>query len=292
MSNKLESIGSVSSAVKLRTVIVDDESLALDLLRSYLSEIESIEIVAECRNGHAAVDAILEHQPDLVFLDIQMPGLNGFDVIHKLQSDIVPLIVFVTAYDEYALNAFDVSAVDYILKPIDSASITRAVSRSLDRHTSANGRVRDKSSIVNAVTKINQRKNTEETSISFEPSTTNSHIVVKDQGVVTLIEQEDIEWVDAAGDYMCVHASGETHIMRSTMKDLLEQLNPNVFKRVHRSTIVNLACISKVFPRAKGEYFLQLRGSEQVKVSRNYRATIKDFLASFTSRSANHSQSD
>ncbi|MDM3870030.1 response regulator transcription factor [Porticoccus sp. W117] len=268
---------------KLRTIIVDDEPLALELLRSYLGNLSVIDIVAECRNGSEAVDAIIEHQPDLVFLDIQMPGLNGFDVINKLQADIVPLIVFVTAYDEYALSAFDVCAVDYILKPIDLERATRAVDRCMERRGSANDHGNGKSAIVDAMEQINQKTSLANRSITLDSGIQNTHIVVKDQGVVTLIEQADIEWVDAAGDYMCIHASGDTHIMRSTLKDLLDHLNPDVFKRIHRSTIVNLNCIEQILPHTKGEYFLKLRGSERVKVSRNYRGTIKDFLTGFES---------
>lgn len=277
------------SIEKLRTIIVDDESLALNLLSSYLDELPVIDVVATCQNGHEAVNAVIEHQPDLVFLDIQMPGLNGFDVIKKLQADILPLIVFVTAYDQYALNAFDVYAVDYILKPIDAESIARAVDRSIVRYKSSNNDTNDKTAIVGAMEQIAEQENelnSEETStsLSIGSHTQNSHIVVKDQGVVTLIDQTDIEWIDAAGDYMCIHASGVTHIMRSTLKDLLEQLNSDIFKRVHRSTIVNLGCIEKIVPHTKGEYFLELRGDEQIKVSRNYRGAIKDFLAGFQTK--------
>ena len=272
---------SQSPSVRLRTIVVDDEPLALDLLKSYLSNMPSIEIIAQCQNGTQAVEAIIEHQPDLVFLDIEMPGLNGLDVIKKLQADIVPLVVFVTAYDEYALNAFDVCAVDYILKPIDSDSLQRAVERSLERYKGSQGNADDKRVIVDAMAKMNESQPEKNNSVSLESTARNSQIVVKDQGVVTLIEQQDIEWIDAAGDYMCIHAAGETHIMRSTLKNLLQQLDSEVFKRVHRSTVVNLSCIEKIFPRAKGEYFLKLRGCEQVKVSRNYRAAIKEFLAHF-----------
>lgn len=278
-----------SPTKKLRTIIVDDESLALELLRSYLDELPIIEIVAACQNGSEAVNAVMELQPDLIFLDIQMPGLNGFDVIKNLQADILPLVVFVTAYDQYALNAFDVYAVDYILKPIDAQSIARAVDRSIARYTGSHESISDKTAIVGALEQIAEQSNALEPgeavrSLSIRSNAKNSHIVVKDQGIVNLIDQTDIEWIDAAGDYMCIHALGVTHIMRSTLKDLLEQLNPDTFKRIHRSTIVNLGCIEKIVPHTKGEYFLELRGAEQIKVSRNYRGAIKDFLAGFKSK--------
>jgi two-component system LytT family response regulator len=270
---------------KLRTIIVDDEPLALQLLRAKLKKIPEIEVIAECKNGREAIAATMDLAPDLMFLDIQMPGIDGFGVIKKLQSDIVPMVVFTTAFEQYALDAFDVHAVDYILKPIDGERIQRATQRALTLlHCKTGEETLNKSRIISAIDSINERDN---------PDSTTSHdsslpkedtgkverkIVIKDRDDITLLKQADIEWIDAAGDYVCLHAEGVTHIKRCTLKKLLEDLDPEMFKRVHRSTIVNLNYIQKVIPHTKGEFFLKLGEYDQVKVSRNYREVIKSFL--------------
>lgn len=272
---------------KLKTIIVDDEPLALRLLRSKLEKFPELEIIAECKNGREAIQATMELAPDLLFLDIQMPGVDGFGVIEKLQNDIVPMVVFTTAFEQYALDAFDVHAVDYILKPIDEEHIHRAVTRALARFNRGDSSD-SKDKIIGAIDSINER---EQTTIRFPLSieasgqSSNMHlgsveskIVVKDRDDITLLKQSEIEWIDAAGDYVCLHVDGVTHIKRSTLKNLLDELDQNIFKRVHRSTIVNLNFIQKVIPHTKGEFFLKLGEYDQVKVSRNYRDVIKSFL--------------
>jgi len=266
---------------KLRTIIVDDEPLALSLLRAKLNKVPEIEVIAECKNGREAIEKTMDMAPDLLFLDIQMPGVDGFGVIKKLQSDIVPLVIFTTAFEQYALDAFDVHAVDYILKPIDEERINRAISRAIVR-LDTEEETEHKSRIIGAIDTINERGSSE--SLSQSPHEQNkgnleNKIIIKDRDDITLLKQADIEWIDAAGDYCCVHAKGVTHIKRSTLKHLLEDLDPSIFKRVHRSTIVNLNYIQKVIPHTKGEYFLKLGEYDQVKVSRNYREVIKTFLS-------------
>lgn len=271
---------------KLRTIIVDDEPLALSLLRAKLNKSPEIDIVAECKNGREAIAATMDLAPDLIFLDIQMPGIDGFGVIKNLQSDIVPMVVFTTAFEQYALDAFDVHAVDYILKPIDEERIQRAVQRALER-CETDGETLNKSRIISAIDTINERESTEGIESSsaqqmslpkLDTGKVERKIVIKDRDDITLLKQADIEWVDAAGDYVCLHAEGVTHIKRCTLKKLLEDLDPQMFKRVHRSTIVNLNYIQKVIPHTKGEFFLKLGEYDQVKVSRNYREVIKNFL--------------
>ncbi|TRX52837.1 LytR/AlgR family response regulator transcription factor [Thalassomonas sp. M1454] len=272
---------------KLKTIIVDDEPLALKLLRSKLEKFPELEIIAECKNGREAIEATLDLAPDLLFLDIQMPGVNGFGVIEKLQTDIVPMVVFTTAFEQYALDAFDVHAVDYILKPIDEEHIQRAVKRALSRFNRGESE-NNKNRIIGAIDSINEREQTiirfpladdlnEQPAAGFNANV-EPKVVVKDRDDITLLKQSEIEWVDAAGDYVCLHANGATHIKRSTLKSLLDELDPAIFKRVHRSTIVNLNFIQKVIPHTKGEFFLKLGEYDQVKVSRNYREVIKDFL--------------
>lgn len=266
----------------LTTIIVDDEPLAMKLLRSKLEKCAEIEIIGEAKNGREALELIMDLSPDLVFLDIQMPGLNGFDVVKKLQSDMVPLIIFTTAYEQYALDAFDVHAVDYILKPIDSERIQRAVSRATERRHIPS-EPDNKPRLIGAIEDISrqelQQKNTASQATGSSSEGSVKKVVIKERDEITLLKQVDIEWIDAAGDYVCLHADGETHIKRSTLKELLEELDDSIFKRVHRSTIVNLNFIRKVIPHTKGEFFLLLGEYEKIKVSRNYKDVIKDFLS-------------
>jgi len=261
--------------VKLKTIVVDDELLARKLMLSCLREIPEIEIQAECANGREALAAVLDLEPDLMFLDIGMPGLNGFEVIKKIQPELLPMVIFCTAFERYALDAFDVHAVDYIVKPLDEERLNLAVKRALARYNEGVYSSESKSSLLGAIDAI-----TSNVSGRAPLPSPERKITIKDRDSIKLIKTDNIAWVDAAGDYMCVHAEGETHIMRCTMNHLLEELDATVFKRVHRSTIVNLNCIEEVIPYTKGEYFLLLENGEKIKVSRNYRDTIKTFLNS------------
>lgn len=274
--------------VKLRTIVVDDESLARKLMLSYLEEFSEIEILAECANGREAVAAVLALEPDLMFLDIRMPGLNGFEVIKKIQPELLPMVIFCTAFERYALDAFEVHAVDYIVKPLDEQRLHLAVMRALARYQEEARSGENKAFLLGAIDAITSNvkeraavsDRNKNVSLTSDPE---RKITIKDRDSIKLIKIDSIAWVDAAGDYMCVHAEGETHIMRCTMTQLLKELDANVFKRVHRSTIVNLNCIEAVIPHTKGEYFLQIDNDERIKVSRNYRDTIKSFLNSMHS---------
>lgn len=273
--------------IKLRTIVVDDEPLARKLLLSCLEEITEIDVLAECANGRQAVAAVLELEPDLMFLDISMPGLNGFEVIKKIQPELLPMVIFCTAYERYALDAFDVHAVDYIVKPLDEERLQLAVKRALVRFQEELQLGDNKASLLGAIDAITanvaeRRPSREKTTVGSSTHERVRKITIKDRDSIKLIRVDDIAWVDAAGDYMCLHADGETHIMRITMKHLQEELDDEVFKRVHRSTIVNLNCIEQVIPHAKGEYFLQMDNGERIKVSRNYRGAIKAFLDSMS----------
>jgi two-component system LytT family response regulator len=268
---------------KLKTIIVDDEPLARKLLRALLSEIPEIDIIAECRNGREAVQATLELTPDLLILDIQMPGLSGFDVIKELQADLVPVVIFCTAYQRYALDAFDLHAVDYLLKPTSGERLQRAVARAMERLQADNDGAEHKSPVLGAIDeiakKVSGRSDTRNPAqASDDVLLADRKIAIKDHDSTVLISIDEIDWVDAAGDYMCIHVKGETHIMRSTLKNLMLKLDPDQFKRIHRSTVVNLARIVKATPLHKGEYILELDCEEQLKVSRNYRQDIKIFL--------------
>ena len=258
---------------QLQTIIVDDEPLALSLMKSKLKRYDSINIIAECKNGRDAIAAILEHEPDLVFLDIEMPKINGFDVIHKTQPELTPMVVFATAYEQYALDAFKVNAVDYILKPLDDDLVERAVKRAELRFQQLD-KTQEKSNLLSAIEAIRNHED------HPRPLTAEDEkkIVVKDGDQITILKQNDLKWVDAAGDYCCLHANGQTHIKRTSLTELLKQLDPTHFKRVHRSTIINLNYITKVQSLTKGEYFVELGSYEKVKVSRTYKEAIRDYL--------------
>ena len=269
---------------KLRTIIVDDEPLARKLLRTLLAENEAVDVVAECINGREAIQMTQELTPDLLFLDIEMPGTSGFDVIKTLQSDIMPMVIFSTAYQRYALDAFDLHAVDYLLKPVDEERLQRGVLRACDRFQKDNEKGGNKTALLGAIDNISRKNSgsagTKDSAEMATQTTVNANkIAIKDNDSTILIDGDDIDWIDAAGDYMCVHVKGVTHIMRSTLKALMAKLDPDHFKRIHRSTVVNLARISKVTSQEKGEYILDLDCDERLKVSRNYRDAIKVFLA-------------
>lgn len=267
---------------KLRTIIVDDEPLARKLLRVLLMEFPDIEVVAECKNGREAVDATIKLSPDLLFLDIQMPGMTGFDVIKELQSDVMPMVVFCTAFARYSLEAFDLHAVDYVLKPVSEKRLQRAVQRALARLEI--DKTENKSILLGAIDDIAKTVSNRfefdknRPPVEGKPALT-SKIAIKDSDTTVLIDSDDIDWIDAAGDYMCVHVKGVTHVMRSTLKALTARLDPDKFKRIHRSTVVNLDRIAAITAQDKGEFILDLSCDEQLKVSRNYRDSIKAFIS-------------
>lgn len=273
----------MASLFKLKTIIVDDEPLARRLLAALLLQIPEIELIAECRNGREAIVATRDMEPDLLILDIQMPEISGFDVVKELQSDLMPMVIFCTAYQRYAVDAFDLHAVDYLLKPIDKKRLQRAAMRALERLQNSEKVAERKSPLMGAIDDIAKRvagrSDTRHPAESSEEAlAADRKIAIKDHESTVLVSIDDIDWVDAAGDYMCVHVKGETLIMRSTLKSLMARLDPDKFKRVHRSTVVNLERIVKATPLPKGEYILDLDCDEQLKVSRNYRQAIKEFL--------------
>jgi two-component system LytT family response regulator len=264
----------------LRAIVVDDESLARKGLRIRLDNIDGIEIVAECVNGKEALNSVTELKPDLMFLDIQMPGMSGFDVVSNLQQDNMPMVIFVTAFDQYAVEAFDVHAVDYLLKPIDDERLADAVHRA-KLHSQQEGSITDKQRLLELIISITGKSETSVAQLLKDHSGIQSYpdkIAIKDGGETTLVESKDIDWVDAAGDYMCVHANDCTHVMRITMKDLVSQLDPSIFQRVHRSTIVNLERVVKVCSHMNGEFYLKLDNGSAVKMSRSYKDKVKHFF--------------
>lgn len=264
----------------IRILIVDDESLARKGLQLRLEALPDVEILGECGDGRSALNMVTELKPDLIFLDIQMPGMSGFDVVSNLQQDNMPLIVFVTAFDQYALEAFDVHAVDYLLKPIDTDRLAGALNRARD-HLAQKGAVTDKQRLLELIISITGKSEHSVSQLLKDHSGFKSYpdrLAIKDGGETTLVEMKDIDWVDAAGDYMCIHENDRTHVMRITMKELEEKLDPARFQRVHRSTIVNLDRVQKVCSHMNGEFYLLLQNDASVKMSRSYKDKVKHFF--------------
>lgn len=255
----------------LKVIVVDDEALSRDYMAGILYRIEGVEVVAMCANGRQAVIETQTRQPDLLLLDIQMPGMDGFEVVKALQADAMPMVIFATAYDEYALKAFELHAVDYVLKPFEPDRVEMAIERARQRRLSAQ-LLENKSVLMRAIDHLAEPDRRAASESSTPPL---QKLSIRDGATTVMVPLEEIDWVDAAGDYMCVHASGTTHVMRSTMKELEDKLTDPRFARVHRSTLVNLDKVTAITPLPKGECQLHLQGDAVVKVSRNYRYVVE-----------------
>ena len=263
----------------IRTILVDDEPLAIQGLQLRLQAHEDVEIIDTCTNGREAIRSIKTHKPDLVFLDIQMPGFDGFSVVQGLMEVEPPLFVFVTAYSDHALRGFEAGAVDYLMKPVET-----------DRLADTLERVRQRLSEKRAAEEVQQLKDViaehapeaaESIPDGVETPASSRYeklINIKDRGQIFRVDVDTIERIDAAGDYMCIYTGDNTLILRETMKDLEKRLDPRRFQRVHRSTIVNLDLVKQVKPHTNGECFLVLGSGAQVKVSRSYRDVVARFV--------------
>jgi two-component system, LytTR family, response regulator len=269
--------------VRIGTLIVDDEVLSRRGIEIRLREQHDFEIVAQCVNGREALAAIQQYRPEVVFLDIQMPGMSGFEVLRHLPQESLPLVVFVTAYDQYAMQAFEARAIDYLLKPIDDARFATALSRVREhvRARSAAGQRDRLMQIIAEITGCGELALDELLAHGLKAlGTPRPEMLPIRQGRETVrVPIASIQWVDAAGDYMCIHAGGDTHILRGTMKELEELLDPRLFQRVHRSTIVNLRLVKSLRAHMNGEYFLTLEGGHELKLSRTYRDKVEYFLS-------------
>lgn len=243
--------------MKLRTLIVDDEPLARERIKRFLRDEGEIEIIGECGNGTDAIAAIKSDSPDLVFLDIQMPEQTGFDVVKSLNGK-MPAIVFVTAYDQYALQAFDVHALDYLLKPFTRERIHRAVSRARESIESRRGGSIDER-LITLIADLKQEKKYLE------------RLVVKTTGRVFFLRTDEIDWIEAAGNYVKLHVGRETHMIRETMNGIEGKLDPDKFLRIHRSTVVHIDRIKELHPMFSGDYAVILRDNTELALSRNYR---------------------
>ncbi len=266
---------------RIRTIIVDDEPLARRGLELRLQAAEDFEVVACCANGREAIEAVARESPDLMFLDIEMPGVNGFEVLQRVPASRLPIVVFVTAFDRYAIDAFEAQALDYVLKPVDEERFARVLDHVREQFEQQ-GKARQREQLVSLlaeVTGAGELDADELLALGKAGLQRTPAVLPIKQGRDTLrLQVAKIDWIDAAGDYMCVHAEGRTHILRATMKELEATLDSTSFQRVHRSTIVNVDRIKRLRPHTNGEYFLTLEGGHELKLSRSYRDRLAKIL--------------
>ena len=258
----------------IRTLIVDDEPAARAGLRQLLAADPDVVVAGECASGREAVAAIQDAAPDLLFLDVQMPELDGFGVLREIGTEGVPAVVFVTAYDQYALRAFEVHALDYLLKPFSDARFRESLTRAKEQVR--RGRLGQLSRRLAALLDTyDQSATLPHAAAPAPPRGYLERLVVKSGGKVTLLQVGEIEWIDADGDYARIHVGKASHLLRETMKRLEQQLDPARFVRIHRSTIVNLEKVKELQPFYRGEYVVVLHTGTTLKLSRGYRANLE-----------------
>jgi two-component system LytT family response regulator len=265
----------------IRTILVDDEPLAIQGLQLRLDRHDDVQIIDTCSNGREAIRAIKTHKPDLVFLDIQMPGFDGFSVIQGLMEVEPPLFVFVTAFSDHAIRAFEAQAVDYLMKPVEEERLADTLDRVRQRLQEKRG-VEEAEKLKEVLAEVAPDAVDQVAAASSDDAPNANRyeklINIKDRGQIFRVDVDSIEKIDAAGDYMCIYTGDNTLILRETMKDLEKRLDPRRFQRVHRSCIVNLDQVRQVKPHTNGECFLVLESGSQVKVSRSYRDVVARFV--------------
>jgi two-component system LytT family response regulator len=260
----------------IRTLIVDDEPLARRGLELRLQHHADIEIVGEAANGREAFKAISALKPDLMFLDVQMPGVDGFQLLRAVPATLMPLTVFVTAFDQYALAAFAASALDYLLKPVEDARLDQSLVRAREQLARRAASDQCEQLLKLIATLPNAPSLTLAEPGPIEPARqVRDKLAIKDGQRIVRVDIDAIQWIDAAGDYMCIHAGNDTHVLRATMRDLEHRLDPVRFQRVHRSTIVNLSRVKEMRPHLNGEYFLVLDSGHELKLSRSYKDKVQ-----------------
>ena len=251
--------------MSIKTLIVDDEPLGRERLRKLLAAQPDIEIIGECADGREAVAAIKKQRPELVFLDVQMPELDGFGVLEEIRGERMPAVIFVTAHDKFALKAFEVHAVDYLLKPFDRERFQTALDRAFDqiKHHQTG--------------ELNQRLTA--LLAGVKPAAKHlERLAIKSSGRVVFLKIEEIDWIEAADNYVSVHVGADEHLHRETMSALAEQLPPKRFLRISRSTIVNVDRIKELQPLFHGEYVVILRNGTKLTLSRNYREALHQLM--------------
>jgi len=252
---------------KIRALVIDDEKPALTRIVELLEKQPDIEIVGIGRHGREAVQLIRLHQPDLLFLDIQMPGMSGFDVLREIAPEQRPLTIFVSGYDKYAIPAFEAHALDYLLKPFSDERFEAALQRARNHiRTQTVGELGRK------FAELLEDRNTTNAGHHFE------RIVIKSSGRVMFLDADDIDWIEAAGVYVHLHVGSKSHLYRATLGQLQERLDPHRFVRIHRSTMVNTSRIAELQPRTHGDYVVILKNGTELTLSRGYRSQLEGWL--------------
>lgn len=259
----------------LRVVVADDEPLARRRLRSLLRRHPEVEVVAEAASGPDAVEAVREHRPDVLFLDVQMPGMTGVEVMERLGPRAVPAVVFVTAYDEHAVRAFEHHALDYLLKPVDDGRFDRTLARVRERLAE-----RRASAVSDHLLRLLAEREPAAPSPAAAPGSARylSRVVLKSTGKINFVEVAEIDWIEADGDYLKLHTPKGAHLLRSTMAQMERQLDPSDFVRIHRSTMVRLGRVRELQPYFHGEYVVLLHDGTRLKLSRSYREQLQAAL--------------
>ncbi len=261
----------------LKVLIVDDEPLAREGLRLHLQAMDNLNVIGECSNGSEAISAITTKNPDLVFLDIQMPRINGFDVIEAVGAEQMPPVIFLTAYNEHAVSAFEVQALDYLLKPLDPVRLASSIERAQEEIL--------KHKLTDRAQQFKDLLNSDFLAKNKERE---SRVVVRSAGHVYFIQPAEILWIEANGDYVALHTKGlhtsdakennKTHLLRDTMANMEKRLLAHGFKRIHRSSIVNLAYITELIANDSGDYQVILNNGQSLKLSRSYRDELYSAL--------------
>jgi len=250
--------------VRIKALIVDDEPLARDRIRELLKEHPEVEVIGEARNGQEAIAAVANHNPDLVFLDVQMPDLDGFDVLRTLDVERLPVIIFVTAYDQYALRAFDVHAVDYLTKPFDRERFARAVDQA--KVFMKGAKEPDTARILNMLQELRAGTKYLE------------RFAIKNGETLFFVRAEDVDAIEAQGNYVRLSLANSSHLVRDTLNNIESQINPRTFVRIHRRTIVNINRVKEVQTWGRGEYRVVLLTGAHYTLSRGYRQHFEEFI--------------
>jgi two-component system LytT family response regulator len=259
---------------QISVVIVDDEPLARRRLARLLAREPDVLVARQCSDGTEAVAAIKELRPDVAFVDVRMPGMDGFDALQSLGNDI-PWVVFVTAYAEYAVRAFEVRALDYLLKPVDPDRLAEAMARIRDRlQDDSSGEQRQR--IAGIIDTILRERLESHQLLARVPGRHPDRLLLRDGSDASFLDTETIHWIEAAGNYVRIHTAREVHLVRRTITELEQTLDPDQFMRIHRSTIVNLAAVDRLSPAFAGAYYVHLKGGKELVLSRGYRAKLFD----------------
>lgn len=257
------------TAKVIRTIIADDQRLARERLRTLLASEKDIKVVAECSDGKQTVSAIRRLRADLLLLEIQMPGMDGFQVLNELSADEMPAVIFTSACDQYALRAFEVRALDYLLKPFDLERFQHAIEKARVELNKSQDR-----QITHRILNLLSQLKSEITS----SSSPDGLLVIRAKGRVVFVKLSEIDWIEASANYVRLNAGKESHLFRESMSRILERLDANHFVRIHRSTIVNFQQIKELIPVNSGEYIVVLNSGKELSCSRGYRAGLESMI--------------